>query len=233
VALEANGQSGKPAVNAAVLLDWENCCWSSTSGFCPSTTFFDEQRYFSPARSQRVVGAGWQSAWHLDLRRCLERQAFLAPPPVLHRSMEELMAQHPGCISICHRRPTGTESASCAGRCWRLSRAVDGIPVLLCNQVGGNDSLIFDGSSLAIDGRGDLIAQAASLKKTSCSWTHLRRNPIESPQPDDTRAAWKALVIGRATTCANRFSQGLVALSGASIQRWWSLLQPRLWVPKM
>ncbi len=39
----------------------------------------------------------------------------------------------------------------------------DGIPVLLCNQVGGNDSLIFDGSSLALNGRGELIAQAASF----------------------------------------------------------------------
>ena len=27
----------------------------------------------------------------------------------------------------------------------------DRIPVLMCNQVGGNDSLIFDGSSLALN----------------------------------------------------------------------------------
>ena len=39
----------------------------------------------------------------------------------------------------------------------------DGIPVLMCNQVGGNDSLIFDGSSLALNARGELIAQAASF----------------------------------------------------------------------
>jgi predicted amidohydrolase len=37
----------------------------------------------------------------------------------------------------------------------------DGIPVLMCNQVGGNDSLIFDGSSFALDARGEIIAQAA------------------------------------------------------------------------
>ena len=41
----------------------------------------------------------------------------------------------------------------------------DRVPVLMCNQVGGNDSLIFDGSSLAFNARGELIAQAASFKE--------------------------------------------------------------------
>ena len=41
----------------------------------------------------------------------------------------------------------------------------DAVPVLMCNQVGGNDSLIFDGSSLAFNAQGELIAQAASFEE--------------------------------------------------------------------
>ena len=34
-------------------------------------------------------------------------------------------------------------------------------PVMFCNQVGGNDELVFDGGSLAFNAAGELIAQAA------------------------------------------------------------------------
>jgi len=38
-------------------------------------------------------------------------------------------------------------------------------PVVLVNQVGGNDSLVFDGSSLVIDSAGNVVAGANHLKK--------------------------------------------------------------------
>ncbi len=40
------------------------------------------------------------------------------------------------------------------------------VPVAMVNQVGGNDSLIFDGSSLVIGPDGKVIAQAKALKRT-------------------------------------------------------------------
>ena len=39
------------------------------------------------------------------------------------------------------------------------------VPVALVNQVGGNDSLVFDGSSLVIGPDGQLIAQAKSFEE--------------------------------------------------------------------
>jgi len=33
-------------------------------------------------------------------------------------------------------------------------------PVVMCNQVGGNDELVFDGGSLVFNAAGDLIARA-------------------------------------------------------------------------
>ena len=39
------------------------------------------------------------------------------------------------------------------------------VPVVLVNQVGGNDSLVFDGSSLALSPQGDVIAQARSFEE--------------------------------------------------------------------
>ena len=32
-------------------------------------------------------------------------------------------------------------------------------PIFYCNAIGGNDQLLFDGNSIAVNARGDLIAQ--------------------------------------------------------------------------
>src|SRR5258708_33972409 len=39
------------------------------------------------------------------------------------------------------------------------------VPVALVNQVGGNDSLIFDGSSIVLNPEGDVIAQGRSFEE--------------------------------------------------------------------
>jgi len=91
----------------------------------------------------------------------------------------------------------------------------DGIPVLLSNQVGGNDSLIFDGSSLALNGRGELIAQAASFQEDLVIVDPCHAPPISTPASDDTEAAWHALVLGtRDYVRKKKKKKALISLSG-------------------
>ena len=90
-----------------------------------------------------------------------------------------------------------------------------GIPVLLCNQVGGNDSLVFDGSSLAINSRGDLIAQAASFEEDLVLVDPFEAGPIPEPEDDDTEADYRALVLGtRDYVRKCGFTKAVVGLSG-------------------
>ena len=91
----------------------------------------------------------------------------------------------------------------------------DRIPVFLCNQVGGNDSLIFDGSSLAFNAHGELIAQAASFEEDLVMVDPFHAEPSPDPADDDTEAAYRALVLGtRDYVRKCGFSKALVALSG-------------------
>jgi NAD+ synthase (glutamine-hydrolysing) len=91
----------------------------------------------------------------------------------------------------------------------------DGIPVLMCNQVGGNDSLVFDGSSLALNGRGELIAQAASFQEDLIVVDPFHAPAIPMPEDDDTEAAYRALVLGtRDYVRKCGFRKALVGLSG-------------------
>ena len=76
---------------------------------------------------------------------------------------------------------------------WHSKRAVrremlaaiarrDGVPVLMSNQVGGNDSLIFDGSSLALNARGELdCAGRIVRRRPGRPRSVLTRQPIAEP----------------------------------------------------
>jgi NAD+ synthetase len=95
----------------------------------------------------------------------------------------------------------------------------DGIPVLICNQVGGNDSLIFDGSSFALNARGEVIAQAASFAEDLVVVDLLDATAgaqaISATEESDTAAAYEALVLGtRDYVRKCGFSKVLVGLSG-------------------
>jgi NAD+ synthase (glutamine-hydrolysing) len=65
--------------------------------------------------------------------------------------MEELMRQHPALHINLSSSPFWHGKRAIRREMLAAIARRDGVPVLMCNQVGGNDSLIFDGSSLAIE----------------------------------------------------------------------------------
>jgi len=85
VALAAKDESGKPAVNAAVLLDGGRILLEQHKRLLPFYDVFDEQRYFAPSQPQKVVELDGLR-WPLHLRGCMERQELLASPPLRRRS---------------------------------------------------------------------------------------------------------------------------------------------------
>jgi NAD+ synthase (glutamine-hydrolysing) len=90
--------------------------------------------------------------------------------------------------------------------------------VAMVNQVGGNDSLIFDGSSVVLSPAGELISQGASFREDLVYFDTAAAAvaPIEGDEgADDIPATWDALVLGtRDYVCKCGFSKALVGLSG-------------------
>jgi len=66
--------------------------------------------------------------------------------------VEELMRQKPALHINLSSSPFWHSKRTIRREMLAAMARRDGIPVLMCNQVGGNDSLIFDGSSLALMG---------------------------------------------------------------------------------
>ncbi len=214
-AFRAPEGSGKPAVNAAVLLDKGRILLEQHKRLLPFYDVFDEQRYFQAGRSQQVVELDGvrlgvsvcEDAW--NDKHFWPRRLYSTDP------MEELMEQRPAIHVNISASPFWHGKREVRREMLAAIARRDGIPLVLSNQVGGNDSLIFDGSSLALNGRGELVAQAASFAEDLVVVDPFTAPAMEEPATDDTEAAWNALVLGtRDYVRKCGFSKVVIALSG-------------------
>jgi NAD+ synthetase len=215
VALLAERESGKPAVNAAVLLDGGRLLLEQHKRLLPFYDVFDEQRYFAPSRPQQVVELDGlrlaiticEDAW--NDKNFWPRRLYTVDP------VEELMRQQPAVLINLSSSPFWHGKRALRRQMLSALARRDGVPVLFTNQVGGNDSLIFDGSSMALNASGELIAQAASFEEDLIVVDPFNAPVVSAPEEDDTEAAYRALVLGtRDYVRKCGFKKALVALSG-------------------
>jgi NAD+ synthase (glutamine-hydrolysing) len=215
VALPASGADGKPAFNAAVLIDHGNLLLEQHKCLLPFYDVFDEQRYFSPAGPQKVIDFEGtriavticEDAW--NDKSFWPRQLYDIDPVV------ELMRQNPALLINLSSSPYWHRKRTIRREMLTAIARRDNIPVLMTNQVGGNDSLVFDGSSLALNARGELIAQAASFEEGLIVVDPFNAPPVALPDDDETEAAYRALVLGtRDYVRKCGFKKAIIALSG-------------------
>jgi NAD+ synthase (glutamine-hydrolysing) len=202
-------------VNAAVLLDCGHVLLDQHKRLLPFYDVFDEQRYFLPSATQRVVELDnlriaisiCEDAW--NDKNFWPRRLYSFDP------LEELMRQNPAIHINLSSSPFWHSKRKLRRQMLASISNRDGIPVIMCNQVGGNDSLIFDGSSMCINAHGDLVAQAKSFEEDLVVFDPFCSPAVPEPNDDDTEAAYRALVLGtRDYVRKCGFSKVAVALSG-------------------
>jgi NAD+ synthase (glutamine-hydrolysing) len=220
VALPAPANSGKHAVNAAVLLDKGQVLLEQHKMLLPFYDVFDEQRYFAPAASQQVVDFEGErlavticeDAW--NDKNFWPRRLYPVDP------VEDLMRQHPTVLINISASPFWHGKRQIRQQMLAAIAQRHRIPVFLSNQVGGNDSLIFDGSSFGLAADGTLLVQAASFQEDiviadSTTATGLPLPATATNAKEETEAAYEALVLGtRDYVLKTGFRKVLIALSG-------------------
>lgn len=215
VALAAPPESGKPAVNSAVLLDRGRLLFQQHKRLLPFYDVFDEQRYFAPSQAQSAVDLDGtrlaiticEDAW--NDKNFWPRRLYSVDP------MEELMRQRPALHINLSSSPFWHGKRSLRREMLAAIARRDGVPVLMVNQVGGDDSLIFDGSSFALNAAGELVAQAASFQEDLLLVDPVNAPALPAPQDDPNEAAYRALVLGtRDYVRKCGFRKALVGLSG-------------------
>ena len=220
VALPAPEGSGKRAVNAAVLLDKGEVLLEQHKMLLPFYDVFDEQRYFAPATSQRVIDFEGErlaiticeDAWN-DKNFWPQRLYPVDP-------VEDIMRQHPSILINISASPFWHGKLEVRERMLAAVATRHGIPIVFVNQVGGNDSLVFDGSSFALAADGSVLSQASSFDEdlviTEISAAAVTRPLLpQDGEAAETESAYRALVLGtRDYVRKTGFRKVLIGLSG-------------------
>jgi NAD+ synthase (glutamine-hydrolysing) len=234
---------GKGVRNVAALLRGGRVEFLQQKMLLPFYDVFDEQRYFEPAEQQALTVIGSQplaiticeDAWN-DKGFWPRRLYAVDPVDELMRQWRALpdpLAVNPRLILNISASPFWLgKQALRRDMLSALARKHNAF-VAMVNQVGGNDSLIFDGASLAIAPDGSVVAQATSFEEDlivfdTKTGDTANFQPIARPvvaqsagsvavetRFDETELMWRALVLGtRDYVRKCGFSRALVGLSG-------------------
>ena len=238
--------SGKRVRNVAVLLEDGEIKFVQQKMLLPFYDVFDEQRYFEPARKQMLAVVKGQAvavtvcedAWNDKL--FWPRQMYPVDP------IEELMRQWaalPQPLSGHRLIVNISASPFWKGKQELRQRMIGALAgrhratVVMVNQVGANDSLIFDGASFAAGPDGQVFAEARSFEEDLllietegevAAWRSAPGPLGEPPQPkiegpgqpssedsDHIARLWQALVLGtRDYLHKCGFRKAIVGLSG-------------------
>jgi NAD+ synthetase len=212
---ENTSGKGRPLTNAAALLHQGRILATRTKTLLPSYDVFDEDRYFEPAESNapvefRGLKLGLticEDVWNDD-DLWLERRYRRNPPVELAESGADLLINLSASPWHLGKNRTRLELLRNLSR--RTSRAV-----VFCNQVGGNDELIFDGGSLAFNRSGDLIAHGKLFAEDFLVVDLAAAETLTLPPIIDEQRIHDALVLGlRDYLHKCGFKSALLGLSG-------------------
>jgi NAD+ synthetase len=182
----------------------------------PTYDVFDESRYFEPAdrvdvarlRGRKVGVTICEDLWNdpsLVTRRLYTRN------PV-----DELAAQGAELLLNASASPFVLGKHDFRRRLFGSQAAKHRLPLAYCNQVGGNDELVFDGCSVVFGRDGQVIAQAKDFDEDLliADLDHPERNRIETPS-SGIGSIHKALVLGlRDYVRKTGFKSVVLGLSG-------------------
>jgi len=212
----ARGQTSRPAANSASLLRDGEVLARRDKMLLPTYDVFDEARYFEPAAANHPLLVG-DLAVGLTICEDAWNDAGFWPRPRYDRDpVEELAAEGVAALVNISASPFAAGKHALRRSLLGATARRHGVPLFYVNLVGGNDQLVFDGRSLALDAGGRLIAQAAAFEE-DLVLVELDQPGSDEPPPDvePIEEVWRALVLGLrdyARKCG--FRKAVLALSG-------------------
>ncbi len=207
---------GRQLENTAALISDGEIVSTHAKVLLPTYNVFDEVRYFEPAEVVRAVDflgvrlgilicediCGSSGMW-------AERHHGRDPSAELVKQGAEVLIAIAATPFIYEKREERLQMITEVAR--RHSR-----PVIFVNQVGGNDSLVFDGHSLVLDSGGEIIACAGEFTEDFvCVDMESETGDIHGVCPNREAAVIEALSLGtRDFALKNGYSSLVLGLSG-------------------
>src|SRR5277367_2642843 len=149
-----NNGKGKAVANKAALLRDGGVAFEQSKMLLPTYDVFDESRYFQPAEKQCTFAMG---AEKLGITICEDawNDVGFWPKQLYERDpIAEIVEQGSNVLINISASPYNLEKRTLRFDMLRSIAVRHKRPVIYVNQFGGNDSLVFDGGSLALTADG-------------------------------------------------------------------------------
>jgi len=212
------GRAGKPFANAAAVLRHGKVIYEQAKVLLPTYDVFDEQRNFEPGRRLKPFRAGDTRVGLTICEDCWNDKYFWKQRLYERDPVEEIIRAKPGVLVNIAASPYAFGKRAFRLKMLGAIARRHKVPVLFANQVGGNDSLVFDGSSFVLDASGKVRAQAKSFEEDLLVFDTDGKTGdagAQSAQADETEAVFNALVLGTRDYCRKcGFEQAVIGLSG-------------------
>jgi len=212
----AESETGKSVMNSAALLQEGKIVFVQSKMLLPTYDVFDEMRNFAPAKSQKVFSlCGNQvalticeDAWN-DKLFWPKRLYTVDPIEGLIRAGGSVVLNISASPFWIGKRDLRRDMLASIARHHK-------IPVAMVNQIGGNDSLIFDGSSIVLNAEGKVIAQGKSFEEDLLYFDSNNLTGDLHPQIEGEDASvYGALVLGTRDYMRKcGFKKAIIGLSG-------------------
>ncbi len=212
----ANSDTGKSVMNSAALLQDGKIAFLQSKMLLPTYDVFDEMRNFAPAKSQelfpfcgnRMALTVCEDAWN-DKLFWPKRLYVVDPIEALVRAGGNFVLNISASPFWIGKREVRRDMLASIARQHK-------VPVAMVNQVGGNDSLLFDGSSLVLNADGKIIAQGRSFEEDLVYFDSKTLTGEMHEQVEGEEASvYSALVLGTRDYIRKcGFQKAIIGLSG-------------------
>ncbi len=225
----AGKEGGKPLFNSAALLENGEIKQVFHKRLLPTYDVFDEYRYFEPGRESEYFTINPTDSKYTEKIRvgvtiCEDiwnNEKFWGKRSYASDPLADLAQQEVDLIVNISASPYTLGKQKVREAMLNHNTRHDIPPIIYVNQVGGNDDLVFDGSSFALDKNGNIVLRAAAcgIDFVTVEYDENKQDLLPSviqPIAESLDAEiWAALVLGvgdYVRKCG--FSQVVIGLSG-------------------
>lgn len=216
VVTRAQAETGKSVMNSAAVLEDGKIKLIQSKMLLPTYDVFDESRNFAPADSQKlltlcntpVAVTICEDAWN-DKHFWNKRLYQIDPVETLLQAGGKILFNISASPFYVGKPELRRNMLSAIAK-------NDNVPVVMVNLVGGNDSVVFDGSSLVLAPDGRVIAQGKSFEEDLVFFdTDTLTGDIHPQMEGEEASAYGALVLGtRDYVRKCGFQRVIIGLSG-------------------
>ena len=212
--VDRNEERGKPFHNAAALLERGKPIRKTYKSLLPTYDVFDEDRYFEPAaRIQPFEVHGKKIG--VTICEDIWTDKYLPRPLYDVEPLRALVEQGAEIILNLSASPFRLGAPACRLEMIAAQARTYQRPICYCNVVGGNDQLIFDGNSIAVNASGDSIAQLAAFREDEKIVDTNSIDAIEFREAKTEEQLLAALSLGLRDYCRKcNFRSAVLGLSG-------------------